>query len=69
MVAFVERCVRYMLMVQCEYCGTEVYPDYDDAFHQAEYWIKYEDIHDIEDLKARVDRTCDGCGHFLFKDD
>jgi hypothetical protein len=35
MVALVERCARYMLMVQYKYCSAEVYPDYDDAFHQA----------------------------------
>jgi hypothetical protein len=60
-----ERCVNYMLQVQCKHCSTEVYPDEDEARDRAEYWIEYDDVHNIEDLKARIDRTCDGCSHFL----
>ena len=63
------RCVSYMLKVQCKYCSTEVYPFEDDARDQVEDWIKYDDVRSINDLKCRIERTCDGCNHFLEKDE
>jgi hypothetical protein len=65
MIDLVERCVRYMMKVECKWCGSEVYPDEDEARAQAERWVESDDMQDIEDLKERIDRECDGCRHML----
>jgi hypothetical protein len=56
----VERFTNYAMKVQCKYCGTEVYPDRDEARKRVEYWVEYEGLRTIDDLRARVSRTCDG---------
>jgi len=61
----VEAMTKYLVRVQCEYCGSEVYPHEDDARATVEHWIEFEDVHDIDDLRARVERTCDGCAHMM----
>jgi hypothetical protein len=63
----VERFTRYLLKVQCDYCPDDVYPHEDDARETVRYWIEYEGIRTIDDLRARVDRTCDGCAHGIEK--
>lgn len=69
MIDLTERCVRYMMKIECRYCGSEVYPHEDDARELVCEWIKHDDLRDIDGLKQRVERTCDGCEHMLDKDD
>jgi hypothetical protein len=59
---------RYLLTVECRYCGDAVYPHEDDARETVQGWME-EDIRSIDELRARVNRTCDGCEHMLDKDD
>jgi hypothetical protein len=69
MSSLIERFANYIMKVQCRYCSTEVYPHEDEARDQVAYWIEYEGVHTIDDLRARVERTCDGCNHMLDTDD
>jgi len=66
---FVERCVRYMMKVECKRCTEQVYPHEDDARGLVKDWIEYDDLQDIEGLKMRIDRICDYCDHMMSKDD
>jgi hypothetical protein len=61
----VERFTRYLLTIECRYCGDSVYPHEDDARETVKQWMECEDIHTIDDLRARADRTCDGCAHMM----
>jgi hypothetical protein len=61
----VEPFTRYLMKVQCRYCSTEVYPHEDDASEAVKHWMEYEDVRTIDDLRARMDRTCDGCRHMM----
>jgi hypothetical protein len=61
----VERFTRYLLTVECDYCSSDVYPHEDDAREIVWHWIECEDIRTMDDLRARVDRTCDGCAHMM----
>jgi hypothetical protein len=54
----VERFTRYLLTVECRYCGDSVYPHEDDARETVKQWMEHEDIHTIDDLRARADRIC-----------
>jgi hypothetical protein len=63
-----EYLTRYLLQVECRYCGDAVYPDEDDARETVRGWMD-EDISSMDELRARVNRTCDGCAQFLDKDD
>ena len=51
------------MKIECCYCGTEVYPDEDEARAAVEYWVKYEGVGTVEHLRAVAGRTCDGCRH------
>jgi DNA-directed RNA polymerase subunit RPC12/RpoP len=65
----IERFTKYLMKVECKYCGDEVYPHEEDARDQAEYWFDYDDAKDIEALKARLDRVCNYCNDKLDSDD
>ena len=65
----VESITRYLMKVECDYCGTEVWPDEEAAQDEAEHLVKYMGVTNIDELRACIERTCDGCRHFLEKDD
>src|SRR5262245_48087588 len=69
MMDLVERSVRYMMMIECKFCGDEVYPDEDEARELVRFWIDDDGMKDIEGLKERIDRTCDHCEDVLTRDD
>jgi len=58
-----DRFTNYIMKIECCYCGTEVYPDEDEARAAVEYWVKYEGVGTVEHLRAVAGRTCDGCRH------
>ena len=55
--SIVDRFASYIMKIQCQHCGTEVYPDEDDARDTVTYWIEREDIHTIDDLRGRAERV------------
>ena len=66
----VHQITRYLMKVQCDFCGEEVWPDEESAQDEAEHLIEhYDGVGDAEELNSYIERTCDGCRHFLEKDD
>ena len=63
-----DRFTSYIMKIECRYCGTEVYPDADDARSTVEYWINRDGVHTIEQLQSVVVKTCDGCQHMVDSD-
>ncbi len=69
MTDLVERCVRYLLQIECRRCGALVYPHEDGAKRLVEGLIEYNEVASIEDLKTHTDHICSACDHVLSKDD
>ena len=68
-----ESITNYLVQVECRYCGSEVYPSsfpHDDrgVRRVAAMWIE-DGVETIEEVRDRVVRMCDGCRHFLERDD
>jgi hypothetical protein len=68
MLPLAERFTRYLLAVQCQYCSSDVYPHEDAAHELVGEWMQCEGASTIDDIRARVSRTCDGCDHMLDSD-
>jgi DNA-directed RNA polymerase subunit RPC12/RpoP len=63
----IERLVAYLMKIECESCGFEVYfPE--DVEDEAKLLLA--EYHgNLQDAIDQANRTCDYCSHMLTKDD
>jgi hypothetical protein len=65
------RLIKYLLLVECDRCGFECYPNEECAGDAADGYIDMYGAAQLSEMpfKSFVDRTCDYCEHVMNKCD